>query len=444
MADFDPYIIARYQELGNQTSNADMQTLADVALKRTQNQGAQYQLRRQQNLANIVSQNAGAFSNPYAQALAQGGYGQEAYEAQVNALAMGQKILGIHRDITASRLAAAQTPEQLDAVISSVPQDIHQLYGIPAKDATPAEKENWRKSFLTGQLTPQEQAQLEQSRYEGKDIAGVPLVFDKRVGAFRGDDDIAAIGLLSGPAIDAVAQQLHQTGKMPSLGTDPGGRNERAIRARHAELYPNDNLAANTATNEANAESLKNLQPQADTINSFIRTFDKNLGTLEAIASKLQSSNAPALNKGLRWYQTNVSGDPTLSAFRQALSTVTSEAGKINSGSTGSGGVPISMLQEMEHNLPVDATPKQIVEALNVLRKDSENRRDAIQEQLGVIKGRLGGKATKETVKSSKNATAHPQASEALTWARQHSNNPKSTEKQRAQAAEILKRLGVK
>lgn len=390
MAEIDPYIISTYLQQGNQASNADQQTLADVAMKRIQANTAQFQLGRQQRLADVVSQNASAFSSPLAQALAQGGFGQEAFEAQANAIAIGQKILGIHRELTASRLSAAQTPEQLDAVITTIPQDVRVLYGVPEQDATSDEKETWRKSFLTGQMTPLEQAQLDKDRYEVKDVAGTPFVLDKRTGQFVGDADASTVGLLSDAAIDAVAHQLHQTGKMPSLGTDPGGRNERIIRARHAVLYPNDNLAANAAMNEADAESLKRFQSQADAVSGFIRTFDKNLDLLEEIAAKLQSADRPVLNKGLRWFQTHASGDPALTAFRQALSTVTSEAGKINSGSTGAGGVPLSVMDEMERNLPADATPAQIVAALKVLRRDSENRHEAMKEQLGAIKSRLG------------------------------------------------------
>lgn len=447
MAEFDPYIIAHYQQLGNQTSNADMQTLADVALKRTQAHSAQYQLGRQQNLASIVSRNASAFSNPYAQALAQGGFGQEAYEAQVNALAMGQKILSIHRDITASRLAAAQTPEQLDAVISSVPADIHSLYGLPGKDATQSEKEGWRKSFLAGQITPEKQAELNKDRFVVVDAAGFPVKVDKTSGEVAPVAGTESV-VISGPSLDAAARRYIQTGEMSDVGHDPGGRSRRAILARAEELAPGSNVAWNKAVYAADKASLEHLQPQADAVSGFIRTFDKNLEMLEESVKKLQSADRPALNKGLRWFQENVSGDPALTGFKQALSTVTSEAGKINSGSTGAGGVPISVMQEMEHNLPPNATPAQIVEALKVLRKDSENRLEAMHEQVGAIKGRLGGgpkdkgvgdeKHTKPKVKAptAKNATAHPEAKAALEWARKNKNDPR--------AKEIIKRLGAK
>lgn len=395
MAEIDPYLISTYQRLAGQQSNEDTQTLADVALKRSQNRAAQYQLGRQQNLASIVSQNAGAFSNPYAQALAQGGYGQEAYEAQNRAIEMGQVILNIHRSLTSSRLSAAQTPEQRDAVLSSMPDDVRQLYGAPASDAKPEEKAVWAKNFIAGQLTPEQQAQLNKDRYSVVDAAGIPVRVDKTTGDVVTIPGVTDSSTLSGPALDSAARQFLQSGEMPELGRDPGSRLHRAIMQRAEELAPGSNIAANRATYAADKASLEHLQPQVDAVSSFIRTFDKNLKMLEKSAAKLKSTNSPALNKGLRWYQTTVSGDPNLTAFKQALSAVTSEAGKINSGSTGQGGVPISVLEEMERNLPENATPDQIVGALKVLRQDSENRRAAMREQLGEIKSRFQTAAPK-------------------------------------------------
>lgn len=171
---------------------------------------------------------------------------------------------------------------------------------------------------------------------------------------------------------------------------------------------PKNSAAVAGAGFGSDKKSLDKATEQFDATNGFIGTFDKNIGQLEKTIADLRSSNSPFLNKGLRWYQTNVEGDPKLSAFKTALTTVNSEGAKINSGQTGGGGTPISVIQEMEHNLPPDATPEQILTALRVLRQDSENRRASLQKNLGDIRGRMGGKPTGGTGGSAAPATDGP------------------------------------
>lgn len=191
-------------------------------------------------------------------------------------------------------------------------------------------------------------------------------------------------------------------------------------------------LAGGRAAFQADKKSLDHLQTQADAVNSFTRTFDKNVGILEQALATLSSSNSPVINKGLRWAQANLQGDPNYTAFANALNTVRSELGKINSGSTGAGGVPVSVLQEMEHTLPENATPAQVVAALKVYRRDSENRRKALEEQLGEIRGRMkGGKAA-----TTEAGGPHPQTDAALQWAKANPDDPRATK--------ILQRLGAK
>jgi hypothetical protein len=164
----------------------------------------------------------------------------------------------------------------------------------------------------------------------------------------------------------------------------------------------------------ADSKSLGHLTQQSDAVGGFIRTFDKNVDVLKDAVAQLHSSNSPFLNKGLRWYQSNVEGDPGVTRFKNALSTVTSEMGKINSGSTGAGGVPISVLQEMEHNLPPNATPAQIMAGLEIARKDSENRRAAMTEQVGEIRSRRDSRGSKGAAPVSSGSAPALNAGEVL------------------------------
>lgn len=366
-----------------------------------------YNQQRQKQLAGIFSQNAGAFQDPYAHALAQGGFGQEAQAAQQAGLErqmMAQKFLGTMADLTASRLGAAKTGDDVDKVMANTPQMVLDTWGHPGKDATDADKLKWKDSFIKARLTPEQQAEnankekvADNGRFDfPRNEFGQMFIADKRRGTLTpagGASPAQAMGMDG--SLDAAARQYNTTGEIPDLGRDPGGLLHRAIINRAHELDPSANIPANKAAYKADSASLEHAQGQADAVNGFTRTFDKNVGILQDALGKLNSSNNPLANKALRYLQEHGSGDPNFTAFNNALNTVRSELGKINSGSTGQGGVPISLLQEMETGLPADATPKQVFSALKVYRQDSENRRSAMQEQIDEIKGRMGGKSAK-------------------------------------------------
>lgn len=434
---FDPYLISNLQQQQAQTNNASQQNLADLLQKRAQTQAAQWQLGRQQNLANIVRQNAGQFQNPYAQSLAQGGFGQEAFDAQNNAPQLGQRILGIHRDLAVDQAAMVKTPEQAEKFIANVWPDVKSAWGFTGDEKGPealAKVQSFRDS-----VNPEHEA-------KETGIPGQMIDFNKRTGSAR---PIVLPGggasQLSGPALDAAAKQFNQTGDLPDIGTDPGGLLSKQIRNRAEELFPGANIAANKAAYAADKSSLESYQKQADSTTGFIRTLDKNIDAFDRARAKLSSSKYPALNKGMRWFQENSVGDPNLAQMKAALQTVNSEIAKINSGAQG-GSPPLATLEEATRNLPPDATPDQIAGALQAYRQDSENRRDSMLEQIGAIKSRLGDQkpgspssgrtSTRSSKSTSKDAASHPQALDALKWARANrGKDPK--------ADEILKRLGV-
>jgi hypothetical protein len=234
--------------------------------------------------------------------------------------------------------------------------------------------------------------------------------------------------------VESAADYLAKTGGMPDLKLGKaGGAFAKAVGDVYAQKYGAErpDLASAHATYHADTGALSHEQGRADAVSSFTRTFDKNLGILEDYLNKIESSNLPIANKGYRAWQ-SFEGDPNLTGYKNALNTVTSELGKINSGSTGQGGVPISVLEEMQRSLPENATPRQVFEALKVYRKDSENRTAALNENVNAIKGRIGGKQAKPEQAA---APTHPQADAALQWAKDNPTDPR--------AVAILKKLGV-
>jgi len=152
----------------------DQQTPQQQIGQQIQNQQAQatlgqllYNQQRQRSFADLISQNSGMYSDPYAQNLARGGYGQEAADAQAQAFQrqqQAQQLLDIHSNLTASQLSAANTPAQLDKVLSSLDPTVRSLYGAPDLDAAPEEKKSWAQGFISSRISPEKRAQQELDR----------------------------------------------------------------------------------------------------------------------------------------------------------------------------------------------------------------------------------------------------------------------------------------
>jgi hypothetical protein len=378
---FDPSLILS----ANRTDpSSGIKLLADLAGARMQQQvqGASLadMLRRQrqeQSLADILRQNAGQFSDPVAASAARAGLLQ-APDLQANAENLGK----IHAQVMEERrrrdaLADPNSPT------SNLRRNVANQFGANLDQATP------------GNAVDDKEMELLERALTAKQLANL------RYGS-------GAVSGYSPEAIDTMAQQVLTTGRVPQFGPGATGAALRqAVFNRVSELAggatPGQRTGGATtravpdlgmaqADFGANSKSLEHSQTQADAVNSFTRTLDKNLGILEEAQAALDSSNSPLANKPLRWLQANASGDPNLTAYLNALNTVRSEAAKINSGSTGAGGAPISVLEEMSKGLPDNATPAQINAAIKVYRQDSENRRSAMNEQIGEIRGRMGAK----------------------------------------------------
>lgn len=443
MADygFDPSIILGGMQKAPD-ANETFRTFADVAMRRAQMQMQQqqqaaalqeeaYKHQRALTLADIARKSAGSFEDPMARAYALGGFGDEAGARQRQRLQFqvdNDKFHQLHGDLLRSQASTIKTKEQGDKWLAQLSPETRATYGLPDEHDPKA-----LQAFIASGLEPDKRGKFEDDERRRADLAagtsttsqirgdlarqlglkvqpGAPgnTIDDKELElgerAQAAKERAAMMRMLHGPteapptnpaSLEVEADHFNKTGTflMPGRSKEGLAHNRQVLELANQRRTGVDPATA-AATYKADSSSLHHAQTQRDTVMGFVRTFDKNINMLEDAAAKLKSSNSPFLNKGLRWYQENGEGDPNLTAFRQALSAVTSEAGKINSGSTGAGGVPISVLQEMEHNLPPNATPAQVVGALRVLRADSENRRAAMDENLGEIKGRISGKVT--------------------------------------------------
>jgi len=213
--------------------------------------------------------------------------------------------------------------------------------------------------------------------------------------------------LMTPEAIDQSARAYLKQGPsaLPSMGRANPVIHGLIIK-RAAELDPGGDLTANKATTKADTGSLVSQQKILDNAEGWERTGKANLGVMLNVAQKLSDTGSPWLNEPVRRFLEKATGDPNMTAFRAAHATVVNEYAKILSGAQGSGSVTEGARHEAESMLPLDATWDQLSAAAKVLDTDAGNRINSARQQVGQIKGRMGGQQQSAPAETAPAATA--------------------------------------
>jgi hypothetical protein len=195
---------------------------------------------------------------------------------------------------------------------------------------------------------------------------------------------------LTPEAKDIVAHQFAMTGQLPPMGMGKAGAKVRTdIINRSAELYKGLDLPSQQAAFKANQGSLVKMQGQRDAIGSFEETALKNLDQFLATAQKVVDTGSPMINKPLRGISAAVLGTPELAAYNAARQTVIPEFAKILSNPTLAGQLTDSARKEVESLIGPDATLAQAVAVAKILKTDSANRRQSLDDQIAAIQKRI-------------------------------------------------------
>jgi hypothetical protein len=166
-----------------------------------------------------------------------------------------------------------------------------------------------------------------------KDETGKPIKKPPLSRGGRGGGAGGAVPDLTPAALDAMAQELNTTGKLPALGPGQAGMGLRVrIINRALELKPGSNLASAKSDYGADAASIRKLQTAADAVDAFEATAEKNLDTYLELAGKLVDTGSPLLNAPARQFQERVAGDPAMAGISAARLTAVTEIGKVLSG----------------------------------------------------------------------------------------------------------------
>lgn len=179
-----------------------------------------------------------------------------------------------------------------------------------------------------------------------------------------------------------------KTGQLPSLGMGAAGAaGRRQIINDAAALDSGADLASNQASYGANKAALESSQKLADTTDAQEITASKNLDQFLDSAKHVTDTGSPLLNKPARWLDQNM-GDPEVAKFNAARQVAATEVARVLQGGSQ---LTDSARHEIGDFAPADATGSQLAAVAQIIKRDMANRHAAQQQQLGTIKGRIGG-----------------------------------------------------
>ncbi len=193
---------------------------------------------------------------------------------------------------------------------------------------------------------------------------------------------------LTPEGLDAAAMMFAKTGQLPALGN--GDKTTRkAIINRAAALVPGLDVATAKADFGANTASLRGMQTQRDTISAFEKTAAKNIDLFLDQAGKVVDTGSPLANTLVRHVSGKMLGSPDQAAYEAARQVAVNEIAKITNGGGLSGVLSDSARKEIGDFNPQNATLKQTVAVMRLLKRDMANRASSMDDQIGAITDRI-------------------------------------------------------
>ena len=209
-------------------------------------------------------------------------------------------------------------------------------------------------------------------------------------------------GGLSQEDIDYFGATYNRTGKLPPMYRDAGSRRAIMKSAADQELHPERYQSSNAqdaasrqvegvADLKSNQASLTNLTKMTDSAVSFEKTAAKNFDLALRLAPKAVPTNwGPFFNRWVEQGET-MFGDQDIPPYVTAMLTGANEYAKIMSGSTGAQGSTVDSRREAAELFSPYLSKGQIKNVVDVAKRDMENRKASLTEQLDDIRGRLRG-----------------------------------------------------
>jgi hypothetical protein len=199
-------------------------------------------------------------------------------------------------------------------------------------------------------------------------------------------------GLITPDAADLFARiGLQDLKQLPAMGFGPQMRGpvfqRMAQIVKDEGIIPEDMAVRQTVRQEMR-KGMGQLERQRAQIEPFIATFDKNIDVLESVFKS--PTGVPAVNRWIQAGKRAITGDPELAKIDVAIKTVANEFARIMTSATAGGTqMPESEIKKVEGLLNAAQTPEQVKAALDIMRRDTQNRKASFKEQGDLYQSRL-------------------------------------------------------
>ena len=242
-----------------------------------------------------------------------------------------------------------------------------------------AQSDALAKLLMPERLRSQNALNLERLRQEG----ALNLQREKNVSE-GGDGDLFTS---EGQAV--AARMVGTSGEMiPGLTRSP--KSIAGIVNRIGAESPDINIAANKAEYQASRGSLGALQKTQDAATAFIATADLNAERLIQAMQSAPGIGIPLFDKPIR-SAARALGSESMKSIDAIRNSVSQEYSRILS-SPGMGGVVTQAERDALHEIFSDqATPGQVLAAVNQLKAEAQNRLQSYAQQIGTVQGRIRG-----------------------------------------------------
>lgn len=188
--------------------------------------------------------------------------------------------------------------------------------------------------------------------------------------------------------LDLMAEQALNgsfTSRNPTLLAKVYGRASELARERGLS---NQQVLMERNAARANATALQNLTKQYETLKPFEQMALKNAAVLEDKSKDVMNLGAPFLNTPIRDLQKKFLGNEKVAAFAAAMQPVQADFARILNSPTGGGVLSDDARHEMQQAISPGATPGQIKAALDVFRRDAQNRHETYDAAVKDLQGR--------------------------------------------------------
>lgn len=301
--------------------------------------------------------------------------------------------LGMHAQMLADAKTAAETQAELSKKITADTEAKKFAATLPGGQLENPEQKFLRLNSAQTEgkpLSADDKAFIQSYKTNKTMVPQFNLNLAANTGAGKPAADVAKQFGMTPEAFDQAAEKYYQTGNMPQMGRNAQGMAlQRAVMNRTAELHPGTSLAEGSAEYKANAESLKKLQGNLDSVSAFENTALKNLKLFRDQAQKVIDTGIPLINAPVRDAAKVLFGSESQAGMETALQVANNEIAKVTSSPGLSGVLSDSARKEVEAYNPKSATFGQAMHVADILEQDMKNRHESYQQQINDIKGRM-------------------------------------------------------